>query len=111
MWKEKLLSQGGKEILLKVIALAIPMHAMSCFKLLITLCSKLENLMSNFWWGQKDNEQKIHWIKWNRMCNPKSYGGLGFKKLNIFNMALIAKKGWRIHQQEQSLLHKLYKAH
>lgn len=33
----------------------------------------------------------------------KSQGGLGFKKPNTFNLALLAKKGWRIHQQENSL--------
>lgn len=51
VWKEKLLSQGGKEVLLKVVALALPMHAMSCFRLPLTLCSELESLIANFWWG------------------------------------------------------------
>lgn len=44
------------------------------------------------------------------MCKPKSHGGLSIKKLNTFNMALLAKQDWRIQQQEQSLLHRLYKA-
>lgn len=45
------------------------------------------------------------------MCSPKYQGGLGFKKLNVFNLALHAKQGWHIHQLEESLLHRLYKAH
>lgn len=51
VWKEKSLSQGGKEILLKAMALAISTYAMSYFKLLSTLFSKLESLMARFWWG------------------------------------------------------------
>lgn len=53
-WKEKLLSQGEKEILLKAIALAIPTHVMSYFKLPFTLINELESLMMNFWWVQNE---------------------------------------------------------
>lgn len=49
-WKEKSLSLGEKEILLKVVALVIPTYAMSCFKLPTNLCVKLERRMSKFWW-------------------------------------------------------------
>lgn len=97
----------GREVLIKSIALSIPTYAMSCFLVLKVLCSKIESMMAMFWWGQKKNERKIHWLS---MCEPKHQGRLGFKDLRSFNHALLAKQGWRILHEEGSLLHKIYKA-
>ena len=54
-WKEKLLSQAGREILIKAVVEAIPTYTMSCFKLPVGLCTKIESFIRKFWWGQKGN--------------------------------------------------------
>lgn len=109
-WKEKLLSQGGKEVLIKFVAMSIPTYTMSCFKLPASLCIELASLIAKFWWGQKKEENKIRWVSWRKMCESKANGGMGFKDLKTFNMALLAKQGWRIHKEEYSLLHRIFKA-
>ena len=50
-WEEKLLSQAGREILIKAVAQAIPTYSMNCFKLPIGLCNEIEGLIRKFWWG------------------------------------------------------------
>ena len=59
-WKEKMLSQARKEVLLKAVVQAIPTFAMSCFRLPISLCQDIEMLICKFWWGQRGDRRKIH---------------------------------------------------
>ncbi|XP_023895406.1 uncharacterized mitochondrial protein AtMg00310-like [Quercus suber] len=109
-WKGRLLSSAGREILIKAVAQATPTYTMSCFKLPDSLCKDLNSMMSNFWWGQKNKERKLAWVAWEKLCTPKEEGGLGFRDLKAFNLALLAKQGWRIQQNTNSLAHKVLKA-
>ena len=88
---------------------AIPTYTMHCFKLPIGLCNELEGLIRRFWWGQRGDRRKIHWVRWEELCKPKSEGGMGFKNLALFNDALLANQAWRLFQNKHSLLYRVFK--
>ena len=49
-WKEKFLSQAGKEVLLKAVVQAMPTYTINVFQLPKTLCKDINAMMSRFWW-------------------------------------------------------------
>ncbi|XP_031131672.1 uncharacterized protein LOC116033057 [Ipomoea triloba] len=110
-WQKKLLTRAGKEVLLKSVAQAMPIFSMSVFLLPIGVCHTIENIMNRFWWqhGRAVN-RGIHWMSWSRMSIPKQYGGIGFKRLHEFNVALLAKQGWRLLTSPYSLMSRVLKA-
>lgn len=44
------------------------------------------------------------WVSWDNLTLPRDAGGLGFKEIEIFNDALLAKHTWRLLKNPQSLL-------
>jgi hypothetical protein len=108
-WKVKFLSQAGKEILLKSVIQAIPTYGMSVFLLPKSLCKEINSLMQNFWWSHQD-KTRMHWMSWKRMGLSKADGGLGFRDLRSFNLALLAKQAWRLWHCPNSFLAQIMEA-
>ncbi|CAL8168516.1 unnamed protein product [Prunus armeniaca] len=61
-WAEQFLSPVGKEVLIKVVAMALRYFAMSCFTLPVTLCKETDSAIARFWWKTQNERQGIHWV-------------------------------------------------
>ena len=109
-WQTRFLSPAGKEVMLKAVAMALPTYTMSCFLLPKTVCKQIVSIMSEFWWRNKKDSRGIHWRSWDLMSKPKDKGGLGFKDLEAFNIALLGKQMWRMLAHKDSLLARVFKS-
>ncbi|CAN6585206.1 unnamed protein product [Malus baccata var. baccata] len=91
-WKHSTLSQAGREVLIKAVAQAVLAYPMNLFKFPKIFCNDLDALISKFWWGQKEGENRIHWVSKEQMGKSKEEGGLGLRCFTEFNDALLAKQ-------------------
>ncbi|XP_041017886.1 uncharacterized protein LOC121260102 [Juglans microcarpa x Juglans regia] len=107
-WKTKLLSQAGKEILVKVVIQSILTYCMGIFKLPKHLLHDLNKLIRSFWWGLQSQDHKIHWVARKQMNKSKKSGRLGLRDFENFNVVLLAKQCWRILSFPHSLTARVF---
>ena len=60
-------------------AQAMPTYTMNVFLLPKRVCSELQGIIRQFWWGQKGGDKKVNWLAWKKMCVSKFHGGMGFR--------------------------------
>ncbi|KAJ8774442.1 hypothetical protein K2173_016888 [Erythroxylum novogranatense] len=110
-WKNKALSKAGKEILIKSVLQSLPTYVMNLFLLPKGICEDLHQMMARFWWGTTDNGgRKIHWLSWARLARHKHFGGLSFKNIRHYNIAMLGKMGWHLFSNSSSLVSRILKA-
>lgn len=89
-WGEKLLSQAGREVMIKAVLQTIPSYLMGSFLLPRYIVATLESAIRSYWWSG-GSESKMAWISWRKLCQLKAKGGMSFRYLRAFNFALLAK--------------------
>ncbi|XP_057453159.1 uncharacterized protein LOC130745025 [Lotus japonicus] len=102
-WKESLLNQAGKEVLIKAVIQAIPTYAMAVVKFPKTFCSYLNAAVARFWWRNHGRDKGIHWKSWNCLSKRKSEGGMGFRDFIFQNTSYLAKQAWRMISNPDAL--------
>lgn len=70
------------------------MYSMQTGALPRAVLAQLERFSRQFFWGEELGTRKLHTLAWEKICQPKRYGGLGFPRLPVVNHALLAKLIW-----------------
>ncbi|KAK8676431.1 hypothetical protein V6N13_142005 [Hibiscus sabdariffa] len=109
-WANLLLSFSGREVLIKSVAQALPQYVMSCYLLPQSLVEEMSRAIRRFWWSGKGSARGWPFVAWSDLCSTKSVGGMGFKDLHLFNIALVVKQLWRLLSAPNSLLYRVLRA-
>lgn len=68
-------------------------------------------MMNAFWCKYNSSNNKgVKWLSWSRMSMSKANGGLGFRDLHGFNLAMLGKQCWNLIKNPSTLVAKLLKA-
>jgi len=89
VWKGRNLSFAGRVCLIKSVINAIQLFYLSFFKAPIGVCKEITKLQRKF--------------LWDNICKVKDEGGLGIKRIELFNKALLAKWLWRLGSTKYGL--------
>jgi hypothetical protein len=94
-WQGRLLNQGRRRELVKMVLSALPTYLLTVLKPPKTFYKYLDKLRRRFLWGgdQEINGGKCK-VNWSRVCQPLKYGGLGLIDLECFARALRLRWLW-----------------
>jgi hypothetical protein len=110
-WKGKVLSSGGRLVLINSVLSSLPMFMMSFFRIPKGVLSRLNYYRSRFYWQCDEHKKKYRLAKWSILCKPKSLGGLGILDLDTQNICLLSKWLFKLFNEKgmwQDLLRKKY---
>ncbi|GKA35240.1 reverse transcriptase domain, reverse transcriptase zinc-binding domain protein [Tanacetum coccineum] len=95
-WKNKFLSFAGRVQLIRSVLASMHVYWASVFILPSRIMMDLEQLMRGFLWCQGEMRKGKAKVAWEVVCLPKTEGGLGIRRLEAFNKALITSHIWSI---------------
>ncbi|KAJ9555885.1 hypothetical protein OSB04_010499 [Centaurea solstitialis] len=116
-WKSKSLSFGGRLQLIKAVLESLQLYWMSVFTLPSSVIQSIEALFRSFLWAQSDVSKGKNRVAWDVVCRPKKSGGLGIKRMGLWNRALLTTHVYDVLRRKKSLwvswiyIHRLHNVH
>jgi hypothetical protein len=110
-WKGKLLSIGGRLVLINSVLSNMVLYILSFFLLPKGVLNRLDFFRSRFFWQGDSEKKKYRLTKWSVLCTPKDQGGLGIQDLEVKNTALLGKWLFRLLTEDgicQTILKQKY---
>lgn len=99
-WTGKLLSFGGRTILIKHVLQSMPIHLLSACDPPAGVLAQLHRMFARFFWSNSIGNSSRHWSTWTTLCHPQEEGGVGFKSLQDISKALFAKLWWNMRTKQ-----------
>ncbi|XP_060216639.1 uncharacterized protein LOC132644099 [Lycium barbarum] len=94
-WKGRLLSFGGKVVLITNVLMSMPIHLFLAIKPPKCVINDLHKIFARFFWNNSEKGRRRHWSSYLNLCMQKEEGGVGFRCIFDVSKALCAKLWWK----------------
>ncbi|GJS68244.1 putative RNA-directed DNA polymerase [Tanacetum coccineum] len=102
-WRNKSLSMAGRLQLIRSVIGSMHVFWASVFIIPNGVLVDIEQCMRNFLWSPGASLKGKAKVAWDVVCLPKDEGGLGIRRLDHFNSALMVSHIWKLLSLKESL--------
>jgi hypothetical protein len=94
-WTFRPLNIASRLVLLKSILQTLPTYLFTALAAPKQIIRAIRNIQRNFLWQGLHPNKKWALVSWDKVCTPKSMGGLGLQDSGKLNQIMGAKIWWR----------------
>lgn len=102
-WSVRKLSYAGRIQLIRVVLFGIQSYWSQMFLIPVKVIKTIEAYCRSFIWSGTNEINKRALISWEKVCKPKSAGGLNILNLKQWNRAAILKLQWDLTSKTDRL--------
>ncbi|XP_027168472.1 uncharacterized protein LOC113768348 [Coffea eugenioides] len=99
-WSSKLLSTGGKIVLIRHVLGSIPLFMLQAVNPPKSVLAALSRICNSFLWALSIESKRLHWAVWEKLSFPVQEGCLGFRSFEDSVKALACKSWWRLRKKD-----------
>nr|XP_027103148.1 uncharacterized protein LOC113724443 [Coffea arabica] len=110
-WSSKLLSMGGKVILLRHVLSSLPLFLLQALCPPKSVLVAMGRICNSFLWNLNVESRRMHWAAWEKLCFPVQEGGLGVRSFRDSARAFACKSWWQLRKNDSlwaDFMHKKY---
>ncbi|XP_060202505.1 uncharacterized protein LOC132630945 [Lycium barbarum] len=75
-WQNRLLSFGGRYVLINHVLQTMPVYLLSAMNPSSGVIKQLHKIFAKFFWSNTIGVKSKHWVAWDKLCLPKDEGAL-----------------------------------
>ncbi|KAL2905400.1 LINE-1 retrotransposable element ORF2 protein [Bienertia sinuspersici] len=102
-WSSRHISFAGRSQLINSVLMSIQQYWAQVFVLPVSVLHSIEQICRAFLWSGQWHSNKPGYISWENVCRPKKEGGMGFKRIQQWNVANMGRYVWAIETKQDSL--------